>query len=213
MFRPNVFIMRWVCIAIFLTSMHIVNYSASAATVPGDAKQYMDKLATKTLGILGNKDIPLTEREQKVRTLLGENLAIEAIGRFVVGRAWRGASDEQKSVYRDLFESFITITYAKRLGGYAGERFTITSSKSVGKKGDALVTTEIQRPSGPPLKASWRIRYSKGAFLILDVMVEGISMVVAQRAEFTTIIKKSGMQGLIETLRAKASSFGVRAPK
>ena len=37
--------------------------------------------------------------------------------------------------------------------------------------------------------------------------------VVAQRAEFTTIIKKSGMQGLIETLRAKASSFGVRAPK
>ena len=78
MFRPNVFIMRWVCIAIFLTSMHIVNYSASAATVPGDAKQYMDKLATKTLGILGNKDIPLTEREHKVRTLLGENLALEA---------------------------------------------------------------------------------------------------------------------------------------
>jgi len=173
----------------------------------------MDKLATKTLGILGDKGIPLTEREQKVRLLLGENLAIEAIGRFVVGRAWRTASNEQKSVYRDLFESFITLTYAKRLGGYAGEQFTITSSKNIGKKGDALVTTEIQRPSGPPLKASWRIRYSKGVFLILDVMVEGISMVVAQRAEFTTIIKKSGMQGLIETLRAKASSFGVRAPK
>ena len=131
MFRPNVFIMRWVCIAIFLTSMHIVNESASAATVPDDAKQYMDKLATKTLGILGDKGIPLTEREQKVRTLLGENLAIEAIGRFVVGRAWRSASKEQKSVYRDLFESFITLTYAKRLGGYAGEQFTITSSKPV----------------------------------------------------------------------------------
>ena len=98
MFRPNVFIMRWVCIAIFLTSMHIVNENASAATVPDDAKQYMDKLATKTLGILGDKGIPLTEREQKVRTLLGENLAIEAIGRFVVGRAWRSASKEQKSV-------------------------------------------------------------------------------------------------------------------
>jgi ABC-type transporter MlaC component len=37
-------------------------------------------------------------------------------------------------------------------------------------------------------------------------------MVVAQRSEFTGIIKKVGMQGLIETLRAKVSSFGVRAP-
>ena len=205
-------LVRWLWIAILITSIHGSYNQTSAATAPNEAKEYMDKLATKTLGILGNKAIPLTEREQKVRKLLAENLAIEAIGRFVVGRAWRGASSEQKSVYRELFESFITVTYAKRLGGYAGEKFTITSSKNVGKKGDALVTTEIQRPSGPPLKASWRIRHTKGAFLILDVMVEGISMVVAQRAEFTTIIKKSGMQGLIETLRAKASSFGVRAP-
>ncbi len=185
---------------------------ARAATPPKAAMEYMHKLASVTLGILGNKGIPLTEREQKVRKLLGENLAVRSIGKFVVGKAWRTATQEQKDEYQNLFEKFITLTYAKRLGGYAGEKFAVTASKSVGKKKDALVTTEIQRPSGPPLVAGWRIRENKGAYRILDVMVEGISMVVAQRSEFTTIIRKNGMQGLIETLRAKVTSFGVKAP-
>ncbi|HAA93632.1 MAG TPA: hypothetical protein DCE33_14375, partial [Rhodospirillaceae bacterium] len=90
--------------------------SVIAATPPDAAKEYMHKLATVTLGILGNKGIPLDEREQKVRKLLGENLAINAMGRFVVGRAWRSATEEQRAAYQGLFEQFITLTYAKRLG-------------------------------------------------------------------------------------------------
>lgn len=212
MLRLNRLIARSVLVAGLAIAVPGATGNAYAATPADAAKDYLQKLADVTLGILGNKGIPLAEREQKVRKLLGENLAIQAIGRFVVGRAWRSASDEQKSAYQGLFKQFITLTYAKRLGGYAGEKFAITATKNVGPKKDALVTTEIDRPSGPPLKASWRIRETTGAFRILDVMVEGISMVVAQRAEFTTIIKKSGMQGLIETLRAKVSSFGIKAP-
>jgi len=206
--RTRLFATCMILLAAFAVSIG----HASAATPPTAAKEYMHKLATVTLGILSNKGIPLTEREQKVRKLLGENLAVRSIGKFVVGKAWRTAPQEQRDEYQNLFEKYITLTYAKRLGGYAGEKFAVTAAKPVGKKNDALVTTKINRPSGPPLIAGWRIRESNGAFRILDVMVEGISMVVAQRSEFTSIIQKNGMQGLIEILRAKVTSFGIKAP-
>ncbi|MDA0655205.1 MAG: ABC transporter substrate-binding protein [Proteobacteria bacterium] len=206
-------ITRLFAVSAFALTILIIPVAQSDGAVPTDlAKNYMQSLGDKTLGILGNKAIPLSERELKVRKLLGENLAVKSIGKFVIGNAWRAAKPEQRADYQHLFSQFLTLTYAKRLGGYAGEQFTITGVKPIGKKNDILVTTTINRPSGPPLIAGWRIRPSNGAFKILDVMVEGISMVVAQRSEFTTIIKKVGMQGLIETLRAKVSSFGVRAP-
>ena len=206
-------ITRLFAVSAFALTILIIPVAQSDSAVPTNlAKNFMQSLGDKTLGILGNKAIPLSERELKVRKLLGENLAVKSIGQFVVGNAWRAATPEQRTDYQQLFTRFITLTYAKRLGGYAGEQFTITGVKQIGTKKDILVTTKINRPSGPPLIAGWRIRPYNGAFKILDVMVEGISMVVAQRSEFTGIIKKVGMQGLIETLRAKVSSFGVRAP-
>jgi phospholipid transport system substrate-binding protein len=183
---------------------------AAGATPPDAAKDYMHKLATTALDILSDKTITLSQREDRVRTLLGENLAIAGMGQFVVGADWRSATEEQRTEYQALFKDFVTLTYAKRLGGYSGEKFTISSVKSVGPKQDALVTTTIHRPSGPPLAAGWRIRTYGESFKILDVMVEGISMLVAQRADFKAILSKGGMQGLIETLRAKVSSFGVK---
>ena len=144
-----------------------------------------------------------------MRSLLAENLDLLRIGRFVLGQSWRGASDEQKREYQRLFGQFVTQVYAKRLGGYSGEAFKIVKANTYGKK-DALVLTEIARPSGPPLKAGWRVRNSTGGLKILDVMVEGVSMAATQRSEFGSVIKSRGVDGLLEMLRMKVDKYSPR---
>ncbi len=37
--------------------------------------------------------------------------------------------------------------------------------------------------------------------------IEGISMLVTQRSEFATVVQKHGVEGLIETLRARVSKY------
>ncbi len=40
-----------------------------------------------------------------------------------------------------------------------------------------------------------------------DMNIEGISMLVTQRSEFATVMQKHGVEGLIETLRARVSKY------
>jgi len=43
-----------------------------------------------------------------------------------------------------------------------------------------------------PLKVDWRVRSKGGTYTIIDVMVEGISMIMTQKSEFSSFIKSSG---------------------
>jgi len=182
---------------------------ANATTSPDEASKFVDSLASYALSVLRAQDLSLSEREAKVRRLLADNFDLPKIGRFVLGKAWRSASDDQRKEYQHLFGLFVTQTYAKRLGGYSGEAFKIVKASSYAKQ-DALVVTEIARPSGPSLKAGWRVRNGKGGLKILDVVVEGASMLAAQRSEFQSVLRTHGLNGLIEMLRLKVVKYSAR---
>ena len=72
-----------------------------------------------------------------------------------------------------------------------------------------MVKTNIVQPGGPPIKANWRVRPLNGEYKIIDIMVEGVSMAVTQRSEFNAVVRRQGMRGLLQTLRARTEKFGV----
>ena len=96
------------------------------------------------------------------------------------------------------------------LGGYAGETMTVVSEPAAGAK-DILVHTRIDRPSEPAIEAPWRVRGQDGRRHIIDVMVEGVSMAVTQRAEFKSVIRRHGIDGLIQILDAHSSKLSATA--
>ena len=73
----------------------------------------------------------------------------------------------------------------------------------VGKQ-DRYVKTVISRADGPPIKAVWRLRPGTTGAKVIDIAIEGISLMVTKRAEFATVIAQVGIDGLIESLLAKA---------
>jgi phospholipid transport system substrate-binding protein len=184
--------------------------AAAQKTSPDEAATFLNSLAQEALAVLSSQNGSLDEREIKVRALLRRNFDLPLIGRFVMGKAWRKASPEQKAEYQRVFAEYVLRTYSRRLGGYAGETFTVVKAEPMGKK-DAVVITEISRPSGPPLVAGWRVRASDKGMHILDVMVQGISMAATQRSEFAALVSRQGVDGLIETLRMQVTKFAARA--
>ena len=186
-------------------------YSGGAeAATKEDATKFVSNLSSQALKTLGANNVPLNQKEKNVRELLSHNFDLNLIGRYVLGAAWRKASADQRSQYQSLFKEFVLRTYSRRFGGYAGQAFTVTGAKPIGKK-DILVSTKIARPSGPPILAGWRVREKNGAHKILDVVVAGVSMVVTQRSEFRAVISKQGVGGLIETLRMQVTKFSAQS--
>ena len=174
---------------------------AGSVVQPGAASQFIRQLSDQAIATLSAPGGSLEGREAQFRSLLSQGFDLSFIGRFVLGRYWRQATPEQRSAYLALFGEYVLKTYSARLGGYAGEGMTILSERPAGTK-DVVVSTRILRPSGPPIEAVWRVRTTGARYRIIDVMVEGVSMVVTQRSEFAAVVQRHGLQGLIEVLRA-----------
>jgi len=182
---------------------------AAQATTPEGASKFIDNLSSKAFKTLSADGTSLESKEKGVRNLLSDNFDLPLIGRYVLGSAWRKATPDQRSTYQSLFKEYILRSYSRRFGGYSGQKFSVTGAKPIGKK-DILVSTQISRPSGPPILAGWRVRAKGASHRILDVVVSGVSMVVTQRSEFRAVIRKQGVDGLIETLRLQVTKFSAQ---
>jgi phospholipid transport system substrate-binding protein len=56
-----------------------------------------------------------------------------------------------------------------------------------------------------PLKVAWRVRGKGETFTIIDVMVEGISIIMTQKSEFASFIKQNGgkLDALLKELKKR----------
>ncbi len=174
---------------------------ASATTKEG-AIQHIRLLGEQAFGALQRDDISLEKREAVLAGILSRGFALPLIARFVLGRYWRSATPDQRDSYVDLFGKFVIKSYSRHLGGFTGSSFDIVGAEPIGKS-DFLVTTILRRKTGSPFKAGWRVRLIDNKHKIIDVIVEGISMAVSQRQEFGSVLKRNGVERLLQILSAK----------
>ena len=181
--------------------------AASPEAVKG-ASAFISDPAQRAIAILQSSGGKMEAREAQFRVLLSNGFDMPFIARFVLGKHWRKATPQERADYIKLFTEFVLKSYSRRMGGYSGETFSVAGASTAGKK-DVMVKTNIVQPGGPPIKANWRVRPLNGEYKIIDIMVEGGSMAVTQRSEFNAVVRRQGMRGLLQTLRARTEKFGV----
>ena len=198
----------------FLTAAFIALTAALAPAISAgagaDPAAMISNLGTQALQVLG-KDATQSQRVARFRDLLRDDFDVPVIARFVLGRYWNIATEEQRAEFTKLFEEYIAIAYATRLAEYSGEQFKVISSRPDGD--GAIVSSQILRPAGAaPIKVDWRLVGRGGAYKISDVSVDGISMAVTERSEFASVIQHNGgqVQSLIAMLRDRTAGTASR---
>lgn len=175
--------------------------TASQAAVNQTPGEFINALGNEALQVLRATDISTTEREEQFRSLFVKGFDVNRISRFVLGRYWRRATPEQQKRYSELFEAFVVKSYARRLSAYDGETFEVKNTV-VRNDREAMVETFVAGADGPPVRIDWRILTENGDHKIVDVVVEGVSMLITQRSEFAAVIERNGgnIDGLIQAL-------------
>jgi phospholipid transport system substrate-binding protein len=198
---------------LFALAVALASFSlpGSASAQNGSASQFIRQLAEQALQVMRSPQMPLDAREAQFRGLLAQGFDLDFISRFVLGRNWQSATTEQRTTYQQLYSEYVLRVYSSRFGGYAGETFSVVSERAAGQQ-DVMVQTRIDRPAGGPIQAEWRVRMA-GQPKIIDVMVEGVSMAATQRSEFATIVKNSGVEGLINMLDARTNKVTATAAR
>lgn len=147
------------------------------------------------------------DRERQLQQIFSAAFDVPAIGRFVMGLPWRQATDDQKSQYAALFETYVVRTVATRLAPFAQDEITVRVANVVPDGRGHIVQTQMLTADNPdPVSVDWRLRTRSGQLKVVDVFVEGISMAITQRDEFSAVMQQNGgVDGLIEELRKRVS--------
>ncbi len=204
-FLPRVFAAS--LFAAFLSLSVAPSFAAAQASLAPEGK-FIQSLGDRAVATLADKSLSENKRNEKFRQMLRDSFDLQTIARFVIGRSWLSASPAQQKEYLDLFESLVVKTYSDRFKLYTGEGFIVRNSRPEGTK-DFIVNSDITRPDGSPATTvTWRVRQRDGKLGIIDVVVEGVSMSVTQRQEYSSVIQRNGgdIEALLSMMRDRVKS-------
>lgn len=197
---------RWIGVAFaFVLSLALVP-AAHAAQVP---EEFVAKLADDAFSTLRDTSLSETARLEKFRALLSLGVDLPRVGRFVLGQHWRRANTDQQKEYQALFSEYVIASYAGRLKEYTTSKVVIKKAADNGN-GEYLVTSIVTQPGNPaPIRVEWRLREDHGQLRVIDLIIEGISMALSQRSEFSSLISSNGgdLTVLLARLRDVASTI------
>jgi phospholipid transport system substrate-binding protein len=177
---------------------------APPAAATGAAAAFVAELGERAIAVLARTDLAPAERREALSALLSDGFDVELIARLALGRPYRELDPRQRAEYERLFRAFVLATYSARLEGYSGERLVVLRETTT-SGGDDLVASEIRRSGAAPLRVDWRVRLGPAGPKIVDVIVEGVSMVVTQRNEFQAVVAARGVAALLDMLRERAT--------
>ena len=107
-------------IAVFLTLTFQIP-PAQASTFEDEARDFVSKLADKAIRDLTDKTVPRSKRIMRFREFFNTHFAVSGIGKWILGRHWRKASEVEREEYLSLFEDLMVVSYVDRFAAYAGE--------------------------------------------------------------------------------------------
>jgi phospholipid transport system substrate-binding protein len=171
------------------------------------ARNFVDNMGKRAIGFLSDAALSQEERRMAFRGLLEDSFDMKTIGRFALGTYWRTADPGQKQTYLQLFNDMIVNVYSRRFEEYDGQNFDIKGYSTKGRR-DVLVNSYIIPQGDPKVRVDWLVRYKDGRYRIVDVIVEGVSMSITQRSDFSSIIQRGGgrIDVLLDHLKAQTGA-------
>lgn len=183
--------------------------TAVDADSQADAQSLVESLADEAVHALTEEDVTRGERIQRFRGLFTEHFAVNAIGKWVLGRNWRRATPEEREEYLTLFEDYIIAAYVDRFAQYTGEELRTVKTTSDGTTTNVFTEIFVPGTESKAIRVEWRIQDADGTPKIVDLVIEGVSMGTTLRSDFGSIIRRNGgnVSALLDMLREKAQEL------
>jgi phospholipid transport system substrate-binding protein len=160
--------------------------------------------ATDVIEIV-KKTPPGPQRQAAIQSVLQSKFDLPYMGQFTLGANWNKATEAQRTRFLKAVETAEARAYSERFGQYGGQ--TLQVGRVVSRPSGAfIVDSKLSQSNGQPIKLDWEVRNGAQGLRIVDVKVEGVSMIQTRKADFASYIQNNGgtVEPLIAELEARA---------
>ena len=164
--------------------------------------QVVQQTSDAVVAVLADKGLAANEKRRKIEDIVYAHFDFETLSRLVLARNWKQLSPQQQTEFVDEFKKHLSVTYGKNVETYNNERAVVTGDRQEAGN-DWTVKTKIVRPNAAEILVDYRLRKEDDGWRVIDVIIEGVSLVANFRSQFQDIVTKDGPAKLIELLREK----------
>tara|TARA_B100000427_G_scaffold314480_1_gene307672 strand:- start:45 stop:638 length:594 start_codon:yes stop_codon:yes gene_type:complete len=170
-----------------------------------EPKNFVQSVVDQASEIL-SKNFPKEEKIKKLKSIAEKTVDIRGIGFYSLGAHRKNLSDQKKSEYLDIFKKYFLKSFSSRLAEYTDPKIKVDSQKKLNEKYTIVSSVLLPTDDKPEVKIDWRIITKKPEEpLIIDVIIEGVSLAKVQREEFNSIIQSN--DGSVDALLKNLKDF------
>ena len=171
-------------ISVLLFSFNKLSY----ALEPRDFVQSTIDKASEILSSESSKD----EKIVQLRDIAKNTVDIRGIGFYSLGSHRKSLDSDQKKEYLKIFEQYFLKSFSSRLAEYSNPKIRVDSQEKLNEKYTMVSSTLLAGDDKPEVKIDWRIvTKDPNNPLIIDVVIEGVSLAKVQKEEFNSIIQSN----------------------
>ena len=182
---------------------------AAASADPGP-REVVQTTVDQVPGVLREKELPKDQRRQRLEEIVYARFDFTTMSRLVLARHWKSFSGAQQEEFLREYKRYLANSYGARLDRYSGEQVEILSERKE-PRGDVTVQTRIVGGEFDGAFIDYRLRSRQGPWLVIDVIIEGVSLVSNYRDQFKEVLSQGGPEHLLERLREKNASGEIDA--
>jgi phospholipid transport system substrate-binding protein len=188
-----------------LLALFVLGFAAApirAQEASGSARAVVEATSGQVLGILKDKAVPVDRRLEQLQQIAYQRFDFPTIGRLVLARGWNQLSAEQQTAFLDDFKQHLSLDYGRRIDAYTDQAVVVLGDR-VEANGDATVRTQIAGGTTAPVAVDYRLRKFGSEWRVIDIIVEGVSLVSSYRSQFQEIMASGGPTRLLQVLHEK----------
>ena len=167
-------------------------------------EQIVEETSSEVLRVVNDESDKIKNEPGYVNQLIDETVIpiidLKAMGKLILGKHWKTASDAQRTQFIEEFKSMLIRTYAKSIADYGHAKVSVLPKKAKNQGKYYTVNTELDLGSGVPLQVAYVFRKSDEAWKVFDLSVDGLSLVKNFRTSFSQEISETSLDALIERI-------------
>tara|TARA_B100001559_G_C16258567_1_gene510403 strand:+ start:114 stop:716 length:603 start_codon:yes stop_codon:yes gene_type:complete len=194
----------------FLLSIYFLCFNnLIAVTYNSEPKIFIQELVDDAIKTLDDKSLTVEEKNNIIRKIALENVDINALGLYTLGKIRKDLEDDTLNKYQELFESYFLKSLISRLTDYSSQKFEVVDAEQKSANYTIVKSKIAESDKSPEITIDWRV-YTKNPQkpLIRDLIVEGLSLARTQKEEFASILNSNdnNISALIKKLEEFISS-------
>lgn len=173
-------------------------------------EQIIEETSTELLKIINEQNDRIKNEEgyvnQVINDLVLPVIDLQSMGKLILGKHWKTASEEQRVQFIEQFKSMLIRTYAKSVADFGHAKVTVFPPQGEQKGKRHRVKSHLDIGSGTPLQVDYVFRRKSDTWKVFDIVVDGLSLIKNFRTSFSQEISETSLDALIARLASTNAS-------